>query len=496
MSGKVLQGMGYLIRIATAVVLLVVVLPTVYQAMGKAERCTAFSWGASKQWAVCAETARAEGVWLAARVNGVLKPAADVSLADDIGHNLLCTIVSVLSDRSVVPSDVVQINVALCAFGSAAMICLLLAARFDIAALILSCSVSTIIQEASAHATSPHLSHDGLVLLALVLPCVVGAIAQAGKQKSLCEDMAAGNSSLCSRSWIILGFVCSAAATLVRGAYFALAVAAFVGCVAAGLWLRNRTWQLRFASCRRVLFTSAILVALLMYLPIGILRARDAIWNVAPATCIEFHGLSHNLVIGLGAVDNSLGVEWLDQSGLDLAKKLDPNVGYVTPRYYALLWQQYFSFWEQHPREMVAIYARKCRALLTQTIWGFVPLWSVGVVSLAMAAFAFTRFQKWPGWSFSHAIILTGACIMIYLLLAQGVATHHRRGYWRPIEILFALEIAVFVDLAVGVVARSIRAKSGAVATPQDTQSRWLLTIVAVAVTVGPVLLCWGPAAP
>lgn len=54
----------------------------------------------------------------------------------------------------------------------------------------------------------------------------------------------------------------------------------------------------------------------------------------------------------------------------------------------------------------------------------------------------------------------------------------------------------MFVDLAVGVVARSIRAKSGAVATPQDTQSRWLLTIVAVAVTVGPVLLCWGPAAP
>ena len=494
MMDTVLRAFRSITRAAIGVVLLLVVLPAVSRAMDEARKCTEYSWSASRAWISCAETARAEGVWLAAKSGDLLIPAADVSLADDIGHNLLCEAVGITVHRPVVASDIAQINVALCAAGVMAMICLLLAAQFDVAALIIAWAAPQIIQAASTAGTSPHSAHPGLVLLALLLPIVAGALAQADKPASLCGMMATEHSALRERRWLLLSFFAMICAILVRGAYLALAASALAGCVLTGLWLRNRSWRMGVRPSRQVLLTSMVLLAIAMCTPTIILRTRDAIWPVAAAKHIESHGISHNLFIGLGAVDNSLGVKWDDGNAYEFAKKLDPSVEYVTARYYSLLWQQYFAFWREQPREMIAVYGQKCKALLSERAWGRLPLWSVGLLSLAMAVASCTRLGKRPAGPISHALVLVGACIMVLLLLLQGVATHFVRQYWAPIEILFALEIAVFADFTLRLIETAIRSRCQATLEPRDRPGQWLLTSVAIAATIGPVVFLWGPA--
>ena len=487
---------GFLIRVTTGMVLLLVVLPAVARSMSQASKCTDYSWSASRAWVRCAETARNEGIWLAARDNGALIPAADISLADDIGHNLLCESIGVLLDRPVVASDIAQINVALCVLGVMGMTCLLLAARFDIAALLLAWNAPQIFEVAGTSGASPHSSHSGMVLLLLLLPIVAGAFAQADKPASLCEKMLTERAAIRTRGWLFVGFAGMVCATLVRGAYFALATSALVACVLAGMWLRNRSWRLDLGACRRIVATSAILLTMALCIPVAILRTRDAIWPVAAAHHVEFHGISHNLLIGLGAVDNELGVKWDDSNADAFARKLDPNVEYVTPHYYSLLWRQYRTFWREYPGEMIRVYALKCHALLVQCAWDRIPLWGVGLLSLAMVAVGFSRFGGRPPGPIPHALVLIGACVLIFMLLLQGIATHHARQYWVPIEILFALELAVFADFALWVVDAALCVRSGTNRVSFEKSRRWLLTTITIAVSVGPLLLQWGPAAP
>lgn len=75
------------------------------------------------------------------------------------------------------------------------------------------------------------------------------------------------------------------------------------------------------------------------------------------------HPVAHPLVLGLALPANELsrreGIEWNDEVGWQLAKRVDPEVAYLGPGYERALMRYYASLWRQHPREMAGIYWNK-----------------------------------------------------------------------------------------------------------------------------------------
>ena len=178
------------------------------------------------------------------------------------------------------------------------------------------------------------------------------------------------------------------------------------------------------------------------------LRARDLVWNVPPAKLVESHGMSHNLVIGIGVVENSLGVKWSDSCGWELAKTANPTVGYVTPEYYRCLWRVYGRFWLEHPGEMARVYWKKLLGMLQQRAFGrSIPMWAVLLVSAGMAITAMSPVMIRCSPAIPHFLLVVPACSLIGMYVLQGTVVHPDRQYWQPVESLALLCAAVTVDM-------------------------------------------------
>lgn len=90
-------------------------------------------------------------------------------------------------------------------------------------------------------------------------------------------------------------------------------------------------------------------------------RADDA--NVPNYT---YHTFAHQLVLGLAVPENDLsrreGIQWNDETGFALAKRVEPDVTYLGPRYESALVEYYRRLWAAYPRDMAAVYWGKLRA--------------------------------------------------------------------------------------------------------------------------------------
>jgi hypothetical protein len=92
-----------------------------------------------------------------------------------------------------------------------------------------------------------------------------------------------------------------------------------------------------------------------------------AITRHLPANVDGFarHTVFHPLVLGLGVPESELsrreGIYWSDSVGLTLARKIDPNVGYLDRSYERALQTYYSRLWSEHPSEMRQVYADKGR---------------------------------------------------------------------------------------------------------------------------------------
>jgi hypothetical protein len=80
---------------------------------------------------------------------------------------------------------------------------------------------------------------------------------------------------------------------------------------------------------------------------------------------LTYHVVSHSLVLGLANPENPLsireGIQWNDAAGLALARRIDPQVGYLNKAYEAALFRYYVRLWTQYPAEMGKIYLVKLR---------------------------------------------------------------------------------------------------------------------------------------
>jgi MFS family permease len=72
------------------------------------------------------------------------------------------------------------------------------------------------------------------------------------------------------------------------------------------------------------------------------------------------HPIWHPIILGLGYFPNPLaereGIKWEDEAAWQIAKRVDPNVIYLGPKYDRVLRSYYFQLWKRYPWEMVGIY--------------------------------------------------------------------------------------------------------------------------------------------
>lgn len=105
----------------------------------------------------------------------------------------------------------------------------------------------------------------------------------------------------------------------------------------------------------------------------------------------SYHVVAHPLVLSLAVPENRLalreGIKWLDETGLVLARRIDPSATYLGASYQNALYRYYWSLWREHPRDMVGIYLEKFNVAgngLAQSvsrdgraIWTFLYPWTI-----------------------------------------------------------------------------------------------------------------------
>jgi len=78
------------------------------------------------------------------------------------------------------------------------------------------------------------------------------------------------------------------------------------------------------------------------------------------------HPVLHPIVLALAVPENpvatSLGIEWDDTVGFDLAHRIEPGVHVMTPDYERVLRRYYVGLWRERPGDMAGIYWLKFRA--------------------------------------------------------------------------------------------------------------------------------------
>lgn len=77
------------------------------------------------------------------------------------------------------------------------------------------------------------------------------------------------------------------------------------------------------------------------------------------------HTIAHPLVLALGVPESDLSrreqIRWSDAVGLNVARRIDPAVLYLSPGYERALFTYYRGLWEQHTGEMVGVYVSKAK---------------------------------------------------------------------------------------------------------------------------------------
>ena len=174
-----------------------------------------------------------------------------------------------------------------------------------------------------------------------------------------------------------------------------------------------------------------------------VLATRDAIWNLPESSTIDKHGIQHSLYIGLGAVPNEFGIEWNDAHGLKAARKVDPNVAYVSKEYYNILGQEYFRLVMQNPVEIVRIYTAKFELLLRSKIggnfWGGITVFWAAIFFIipVISIISYEVLKRPLNGSFHQDVAFIVFAILVLLYLAQGTIIHPALQYYAPLQILF-----------------------------------------------------------
>jgi hypothetical protein len=390
--------------------------------------------GAAKIWLESAECARKTGIVLVLCRDGELVPFADGGSGDDPGHALALGIYSAVTGKSVSQADISIFNSTVNYVGITLLAVLLFCLQLPLASfLILALCPSP---SDAYHMLGPHPAQFGAACFAAVLPLALLGIPVVSKN---------------SRGlwiWIVVGIACLSVATLLRQAIGLMGVVG--GCTAVMANLVMHRPYTRQAVIGGVALVTAIFAS--YQTPALVNMSRNMAYHLPPAQLIEQHGIWHNLYIGLGAVDNPFGINWIDGDGAKAASRVDPTVVYLSARYFAILRHEYFRILTQHPIEVAVVYLRKLGAVLNTRITPPLngsKLWQALVPLLLVAVYArrFLWFRR-SGWFAADVVFAIGA-LYAALFIAQGVLFHYSQLYLFPIYL--------FLLLCVGAIAEFLR---------------------------------------
>lgn len=391
-------------------------------------RATSADWGVTDHWIASAECARKTGAWLVTCQGDRMAPLANQALADDPGHALLLEIWAMAADRSLKVGDAASLNVVLNVFGMLSIATLLFAARLHVASLIVLVYGGGVYLDWTG--VSPHPGLVGAASFAALLPCSLilselGYLSRPARLAGLFGGaVLLGIAALLREPIGMMGFIVSLAAI----AYVALSRRE------PGRWLR--------------LVPLFVLAVVSWQTPRWVLLARDAVFSIPKTAQIETHGISHNLYLGLGAIENKFGLSWTDAAGAKAVADIDPKVAYVSREYFRVLWRAYLQRVAEDPLEVLRIYATKTGIILGYSFPDkTTPLWLIvlGGVALLLAGW---RWELWSRMGCPQApAVLCVALSFLALFVLQGAVAHHSRPYAHPIGAFVLIVLAVGGEL-------------------------------------------------
>ena len=266
--------------------------------------------------------------------------------ADDPGHALLIGSWTLFADRPPVLSDVSRVNTVVNYVGLLALAGGLFLTRAGISASLFLLLAVPLVN--ASHALSPHPAQFGVACLAALPALVIFA----RRQGQVANPYVFGSA-------LLVAFSALVGALLLRQAIGMMGVLAAMIAGLFWVWSARR----RGESIVTPLAVAGISVALL-WAPASLLKVRDLAYGLEPSANMEQHGISHALFLGLGTVENSFGIKWLDSYGVMRAKEIKPDVQYPSKEYYDIAMDLYVRTILSDPLEALRIYWKKLQKSL------------------------------------------------------------------------------------------------------------------------------------
>lgn len=391
---------------------------------------TRADWGVTNIWISASECARQTGAWLVTCDGAKLLPIAHAAAADDPGHALFLALMAIVLDRPMAVVDVARLNIAINFTAMLALATLLFAARSYIAAIVVMLLGGDVFL--SWIGISPHPPMIGTAGFAAILPATI--VLTVRGYLSVAASVAL----------LAIGALLLGAATLLREPVGNMGMVISAGAL---VWLG---WRATARTICRQLCPMAMLTLVAWQTPLWTLLARDIAFSIPSTEQVETHGTSHNLYLGLGAIENKFGITWSDAAGAEAVARVKANVPYTSKEYFRILWKIYFDKAREDPLEIVRIYWTKGLAMLNHRLperW--YSLWLVLGVTFG-AMIAGYRLRVWQLMAYEQAPLLLGVGLaFVGFFILQGILAHHSIGYAHPIGAFVLLFAAVAVEAIV-----------------------------------------------
>lgn len=382
------------------------------------------SWSSATIWVKSADCARTTKAILAICQGDRLLPIADLSAGDDPGPPLVLGLNAALSGAVVTETDVSRVNTILNYVGLVSLAGLLFRLRLPFLSFLVL-TVGAVIAN-KLHSLGPHPGHLGVACLVALLPLAILGIPSTGPSRTSWW------------LWMVAGLLGLAVGMVFREAIGLMGVVATL--LALGVSYFCSLMKMRHVGLAHLVVVVA--TVLTISTPYYILRARDAVFDIAPSTRMEQHGAWHNLYIGLGVVENPFGIVWNDDDGVRAVKEVSPTTLYLSAEYYSILKRKYFEIVLHHPIEVVTIYLKKVMKALTTYNMIYLLIVVSGV--FAWARLSLARYSA--GWS-SYDAVFSVSAVFVATFLGQAALFHYTELYLFPVKIFLVLLFGVMVEI-------------------------------------------------
>lgn len=382
------------------------------------------SWSSAAIWVKSADCARTTKAILAICQGERLLPIADLSAGDDPGPPLVLDLYAALSGAVVTENDVSRVNTILNYVGLVGLAGLLFRLRLPFLSFLVL-TVGAVIAN-KHHSLGPHPGHLGVACLVALLPLAILGIPSTGPSRTSWW------------LWMIAGLLGLAVGMVFREAIGLMGGGAAL--LALGVSYFCSLMKMRHVGLAHLVVVVTTVLTILT--PYSILRARDAVFDIAPSTRMEQHGAWHNLYIGLGVVENPFGIVWNDDDGVRAVKEVSPGTLYLSAEYYSILKRKYFEIVLHHPIEVITIYLKKVMKALTTYNMIYLLIVVFGV--FAWARLSLVRYSA--GWS-SYDAVFSVSAVFVATFLGQAALFHYTELYLFPVKIFLVLLFGVMVEI-------------------------------------------------